>query len=60
MGIESKAKGALGCYIILAEWEQDDNYDWHIKTVKAVKVDGEKIKPNTFYMLKDGKFVEVE
>ena len=59
-GIESKARGALGCYIVLAEWEQDENCDWHIKTVKAHKVDGETVKPNTFYKLKDGKFTEAE
>ena len=57
-GIKSKARGALGCYIVLAEWEQDEN--WHIKTVKAHKVDGETVKPNVFYMLVNGKFTEVE
>ena len=59
-GIEGKAKGALGCYIVLAEWEQDENYDWHIKTVKAHKVDGKTVKPNVFYTLKNGKFTEAE
>ena len=59
-GIESKAKGALGCYIVLAEWEQDENDDYHIKTVKAHKVDGKTVKPNVFYMLVDGEFMEVE
>ena len=58
-GVESKAKGALGCYIVLAEW-CNYNHEWHIKDVKAVKVDGENIKANTFYILKDGEFVEVE
>lgn len=59
-GAESKAKGALGCYIVLAEWEQDGNYGWHIKTVKTAKVDDIGIKADTFYMLKDGEFIEVE
>ena len=59
-GIEGKAKGALGCYIVLAEWRKDKEYNWHLKTVKSAKVDGKKIKANTFYMLKDGKFVEVK
>ena len=59
-GVESKAKGALGCYIVLAEWEQDGNYGWHIKTVKTAKVDDIGIKADTFYMLKDGEFIEVE
>ncbi len=57
-GIESKAKGALGCYIVLAEWIYE-NYEWHLKNVKSAKVDGKKIKENTFYMLKNNKFVEV-
>ena len=58
MGIEGKASGALGCYIVLAEWKQDKKGDWKIKTVKSARVDGKRIKPDTFYILKDGKFVE--
>ena len=60
MGIESCAKGAVGCFLVLAEWYQDDNYDWHIKDMKAVRVDGETIKADTFYRLVNGSFVEVE
>ena len=59
-GIEGKAKGALGCFIVLAEWCKDGNCEWHIKDVKSAVVDGETIKANTFYMLKDGEFTEVE
>lgn len=59
-GVESKAKGTLGCYIVLAEWGKDDEGNRQLKTVKCHKVDGEKIKPDTWYMLKDGKFTEVE
>ena len=59
MGTESKAKGTLGCWIVLAEWERDENYQWHIKTVKSAKVDDDVIKPDTWYMLRDGEFVEV-
>lgn len=58
-GIESKAKAALGSYIVLAEWEEDDDGNYTIKCAKMHKVDGKTIKPDTFYMLKDGKFVEV-
>ena len=60
MGIESKAKGAKGCWIVLAEWKQDDNGTWNIDQVKTQKVDGEIIKADTFYMLQNGKFVETE
>ena len=58
-GIEGKAKGALGCYIAVAEYKEiDDGY--RLVDFKSHIVDGETIKPDTFYMLKDGEFVEVE
>ena len=59
LGIGGKAKGALGCWIVCAEWE-NKNDGWHIKCVKAAAVDGERIKADTWYMLKDGEFVEVD
>ena len=59
-GVESRAKGSLGCYIVLAEWYQDEAHDWHIKQIESAKVDGEKIKADTFYTLKNGEFVEVD
>ena len=58
-GIDSKAKGKIGCFIVLAEWKEIDN-EYHIVDVKSAKVDGKNIKEDTFYMLKDGKFVEVD
>ena len=58
-GINSKAKGKIGCFIVLAEWKEI-NYEYHIVDIKSAKVDGENIKEDTFYMLKDGKFVEVD
>lgn len=54
-GIRNKAKGALGCWLVLTEWE-----DWELVDVKAFMVDGEKIKADTFYTLKDGVPVEVD
>ena len=54
-GQESKAKGALGCWLVLTEWS-----DGGIAEVRAVKVDGEQIKADTFYTLKGGKIVEAE
>ena len=53
LGFENRAKGALGCWIVLAE--RDD--DLHIKSVKTAKVDGKRIKPDTWYYLKNGRFV---
>ena len=55
-GIEGKAAGALGCWIVLSEWAQDKKGDWHSKNVKSAKVDGKKILPDVFYVLKNGKF----
>ena len=59
-GVEGKAKGALGCYIVLAEWCQDEEGNRQLKTVKSHKVDGKTIKSDTWYTLKNGKFTEVE
>ena len=59
VGCDSKAKGALGCYLVLSEWKRIDG-EYHIVDVQSVKVDGETIKPDIFYKLIDGKFVEVE
>ena len=59
LGIEGKARGALGCWIVCAEWE-DGGDGWHRKDVQCAHVDGVKIKPDTFYILKNGEFVEVK
>ena len=56
-GIESKAKGALGCYIAVAEWVFE-GYEWKLKGFKTHKVDGKSIKPDVYYTLKNGKFVK--
>lgn len=56
-GRDSKAAGALGDWIVLTE-RYDWSLDYRIKDVKAFKVDGEKIQPNTFYKLVDGEAVE--
>jgi len=56
LGIESKAKGEIGCWITVSEWKLIKN-EWQRIDVKTVKV-GKRIKPNTYYQLKNGKFVE--
>ena len=58
-GIEGKAKGALGCYISVAEWVHE-GCEWKLKDFKTHKVDGKTIKANVFYTLKNGKFVKAE
>ena len=58
-GIEGKAKACLGSWIMLAEWANTSE-GWHIKTVKTAKIDGEKLKADTWYMLKNGEFEEAD
>lgn len=58
-GVDGKAKACLGSWIMLAEWVLMGD-GWHIKTVKTAKIDGEKLKADTWYMLKNGEFEEVE
>ena len=56
-GNDVRVKGGLGAILVIAE-EEKDNYD--IREWKAVVVDGEKIKPDTWYKLSGGEFLEVE
>ena len=55
IGKNSIAKASISSWIVLAEYGKNNK----VICVKAVQVDGEKIKENTFYRLKCGKFVEV-
>ena len=55
-GKDSKACGALGCWLVLAERDECND----VIEVKAVRVDGETIKENTWYKLKDGQIIETK
>ena len=59
-GYECKAMGALGCAICCVERGEWDGEAHPIIAVKAMIVDGEKIKADTWYRLQNGEFVEVE
>lgn len=59
-GKDSKAKGSIGCWIVLTERGDWDGNTYPIKEVKAVKVDGELIKPDTYYKLNHGKIIPCE
>lgn len=59
-GIDSKACGALGCWLVLTERGEWNGETYPIKEVKAVRVDGKTIKPNIWYKLKDGQIIETE
>ena len=52
-----RVKGGLGAVLVIAE---ENSGDYDIAAWKAVVVDGETIKADTWYMLKDGELVEVE
>ena len=60
IGCNSKAKGSIGCFIVLAEWKEFEDGTYHIADVKSAKVDGVKIKPDTFYKLVNGEFIAEE
>ena len=53
-------KAKIGSWITLAEWEYFEEKGRSVpRCVKTEYVDGEKIKPDTWYQLKNGEFVEV-
>ena len=60
-GHGSIVKGKVGSWITLSEWKYDDNEKVNIPVcVRTEKIDGERIKADTYYTLKNGEFVEVE
>ena len=58
-GVDCKAKGALGCEICCVERGEWDGETYPIIAIKAAIVDGDSIKPDTWYMLQNGEFTEV-
>ena len=59
-GNDSIAKGKVGSWITLSEWKWNYGEQAYIPIcVKTEKIDGVKIKADTFYKLQNGKFVEV-
>lgn len=56
-GNNVRVKGGLGAVLVIAE---ENGSDYDIKDWAAVLVDGKTIKADTFYMLKNGEFVETE
>lgn len=60
-GHDSRAKAKVGSWITLAEWVLNDDKERYVpKCVKTEYVDGERIKADTWYQLKNGEFVEVD
>ena len=60
-GYKSKAKGCIGSHIVCAEWRYvGDKKEWEFVGAKMARVDGDKIKADTYYTLRNGEFIEVE
>ena len=58
-GYKAKAKGVVGAHIVIADWEENEE-EWTLKSAKMVRVDGEKIKADTWYTMENGEIVETE
>lgn len=54
LGFDAKAKGKIGCWLTVSEWDKDYNRI----DVRTAKVDGKEIKEGVFYKLVGGKFIE--
>ena len=59
-GANSWVKAKKGSWITLSEWGNNDEGEYVPIFVRTMQVDGETIKEDTFYRLKNGEFVEVE
>ena len=55
-GACGKARGTLGCYLVLTEYDDDG----HMICAKMARVDGSAIRENVYYTLKNGEFVEAK
>ena len=54
-GKNAKAKGVIGSYIVVTEWNDDADT---LISVKIVQIDGEKYKPDTWYKMDSSEIVE--
>ena len=55
-GNDSKAKGGIGSVVVMVE----RNNEGEITNYKAIQIDGDTYKEDTWYQLKDGDIQEVE
>jgi len=56
IGARSRAKGILGSCIVLAEYDKVGTF----RKLRPAIIDGKKLKPDTWYTIKDRKIVEDE
>ena len=59
-GKDNKSKGSVGSYLVVSEWGDWDGEKYPLIGAKMVKVDGKRIKADTWYTLKNGKIIKAE
>ena len=59
-GSDSMAKAGLGSAIVIVERGEFNGKTYPLINIKAAIVDGEKIKADTWYTLRNGEFMEVK
>ena len=59
-GSDSMAKAGLGSAIVIVERGEFNGKTYPLINIKAAIVDGEKIKADTWYTLRNGEFREVK
>lgn len=58
LGINAFAAAPVGEYIVLVDWRESDDGSFKRYGVKAFYVDGETVKGDTYYTMKNGQLVE--
>jgi len=56
-GVKSKAKGKLGAWLVLAEYDEEDE---NIINIVSGKIDNEILKEDVLYTVENGKFIAVK
>ena len=59
IGKRGRVKATIGTWITLAEYGEHDGSGYPCVCVKSAQIDGETLKPDTWYTLKNGEFEEV-
>ena len=59
-GAKSKVRGAIGCAIVCVERGEWNAETYPLLAICSAIVDGEKIKADTWYTVKNGEFTEVD
>jgi len=59
LGLFGMAKGNLGSWLVLADWDKDEHGKLYRSAVKSFLIDNVKVKENTLYTLENGELKEV-